>query len=220
MEQRSRAGAKSRRARQRDRRTADGRRRREDILDAAQRLFAARGFDATSTARVAAEAGVPNGLVFYYFASKMELLLTLVRERARVEQLLPEPGDLVPGDVAASVIRLGGRILEHLESRQEVTAIIFMEVGRHVEVRERAVELRRETVVRIASALQEVAKGQVTEIPLAHGEEMPEQHFLAAAHLLVPALLLSSVLHQPLGEAFDLEVAAVVLARSLTAADA
>ena len=49
-------------------RTARGR-----ILAAAERLFAERGFDHTSTALIAAEARVPQGLIFYHFKTKMEL---------------------------------------------------------------------------------------------------------------------------------------------------
>ena len=39
----------------------------ERILAAAEKLFAERGFDRTSTARIATEAGVPHGLIFYHF---------------------------------------------------------------------------------------------------------------------------------------------------------
>src|SRR6266849_6174466 len=49
-------------------RTARGR-----ILAAAERLFAERGFDHTPTALIAAEARVPQGLIFYHFKTKMDL---------------------------------------------------------------------------------------------------------------------------------------------------
>ena len=43
---------------------------RQAIIETAERLFAEHGYDATSTARIAHEAGVPSGLVFYHFATK------------------------------------------------------------------------------------------------------------------------------------------------------
>src|SRR5674476_1237592 len=49
---------------------------RERILDAAEDLFAADGFDATPTARIARRAAVAKGLLFYYFPRKMDLLRT------------------------------------------------------------------------------------------------------------------------------------------------
>ena len=68
-------------------RTARGR-----ILAAAERLFADRGFDHTSTALIAAEARVPQGLIFYHFKTKMELLLAVIREdqAALLDGLLPD----------------------------------------------------------------------------------------------------------------------------------
>ena len=50
---------------------------RERILDAAEALFGADGFDATPTSRIARRAAVAKGLLFYYFPCKMDLLPTL-----------------------------------------------------------------------------------------------------------------------------------------------
>ncbi|MFZ5624641.1 MAG: TetR/AcrR family transcriptional regulator, partial [Gemmatimonadota bacterium] len=46
---------------------------REAILDAAERLFAERGFEATSLSEVGAAAGVSRGTPGYFFGSKEEL---------------------------------------------------------------------------------------------------------------------------------------------------
>jgi AcrR family transcriptional regulator len=46
--------------------------RRERILGAAEDLFAADGFDATPTARIAGRAVVAKGLLFYYFPRKLD----------------------------------------------------------------------------------------------------------------------------------------------------
>ena len=43
------------------------------ILSAALAAFAARGFDGTTTREIAADAGVPQGLVSYHYASKQAL---------------------------------------------------------------------------------------------------------------------------------------------------
>lgn len=44
-----------------------------DILDAAERLFAARGFDGVSTAAIAKEAGVSQSQIHYHFDTKQKL---------------------------------------------------------------------------------------------------------------------------------------------------
>ena len=46
---------------------------RDDILDAAERLFAAKGFDGVSTAAIAKEAGVSQSQIHYHFDTKQKL---------------------------------------------------------------------------------------------------------------------------------------------------
>ena len=50
---------------------------RRSLLDAAHRLFARQGFDATTTRDLAAAVGVANGTVFNYFPTKEALALRL-----------------------------------------------------------------------------------------------------------------------------------------------
>ena len=54
-------------------RTRDADRSRGAILDAAERLFAEQGFDATSLTQVGGAAGVSRGTPGYFFRSKAEL---------------------------------------------------------------------------------------------------------------------------------------------------
>ena len=72
------------------------------ILDAAERLFAQKGFDATSLSEVGAAAGVSRGTPGYFFGSKEELYravlercLAQVREAVRSgrERTLAKPHD-------------------------------------------------------------------------------------------------------------------------------
>ncbi len=67
--------------------------RRRELLDAAVRVFARKGFRAARVGDIAEEAGVAHGLLYHYFRSKDEVLETLfretwqllVREGARIE---------------------------------------------------------------------------------------------------------------------------------------
>jgi AcrR family transcriptional regulator len=61
--------------------------RREQILDAAERVFAGQGLDASTMADVARAADVAKGTVYLYYASKAELLAAL---RARYLERMSE----------------------------------------------------------------------------------------------------------------------------------
>ena len=65
----------------------EARRTREQLLDAALELFAEHGFEATTTKLIAQRAGVPNGLIYYYFGTKEKLLESLFAERTFLPDL-------------------------------------------------------------------------------------------------------------------------------------
>lgn len=56
--------------------------RRQQIMRAAVRLFARRGYTRTTTREIAQVAGVAEGTIFNYFASKQDLLLAFLEEAA------------------------------------------------------------------------------------------------------------------------------------------
>src|SRR5215216_2785066 len=69
--------------------------RREQILDAALRIFSEKGFAGASIRDIAREVGVTEGLLYHYFESKEQLLDTCWRERtwrAHLERILAEAG--------------------------------------------------------------------------------------------------------------------------------
>jgi AcrR family transcriptional regulator len=49
-----------------------------NILDAAEDLFADKGFDGTGIMEIAKKAGVPKSLIYYYFRNKDEILKELI----------------------------------------------------------------------------------------------------------------------------------------------
>jgi AcrR family transcriptional regulator len=60
---------------------AKGRARREQIIDAAWEAFSANGYRATTIATIAELAGLTDAGVLHHFASKEELLLTVLQRR-------------------------------------------------------------------------------------------------------------------------------------------
>ena len=61
-------------------RQAGAEEKRRQILDAAVRVFARRGFHTSRVGDIAEEAGVAHGLLYHYFSSKDEVLQTVFRE--------------------------------------------------------------------------------------------------------------------------------------------
>lgn len=55
--------------------------RRQQILDAAQKVFAAKGFDGASIKDLAKAAKISPGLLYWYFKDKTDLLVSLLTER-------------------------------------------------------------------------------------------------------------------------------------------
>lgn len=60
--------------------------RRQQLIDVAVRLFAERGFDATTTAGIAAAAGVSEPILYRHFRSKQDLFVAIVTEVTRKTQ--------------------------------------------------------------------------------------------------------------------------------------
>jgi AcrR family transcriptional regulator len=72
-------------------RAAQAERTRQQILATAQRLFAERGYDATSLQMIADEMGLTKAAVYYHFRAKNEILLAAMRPGLlRLQALLDE----------------------------------------------------------------------------------------------------------------------------------
>jgi AcrR family transcriptional regulator len=102
---------------------------REKILDAAERLFFANGVTQTSLEKIAEEAAVTRGAIYWHFANKVDLFRAL-HERVRlpqedlVEQAVadghPDPLGLIE-QICLDVLK----ILATDEQRQRVSAILL-----------------------------------------------------------------------------------------------
>ncbi|MCP2169442.1 transcriptional regulator, TetR family [Goodfellowiella coeruleoviolacea] len=102
----------------------------ERILAAAVKLFAAKGFDATSVAEVVAEAGVTKGALYHYFTAKEELLYQIYRsllaeQTAQLARILDAGGD--PADMLRAVL-VG--LVRTTAERVDETAVFVREMSR------------------------------------------------------------------------------------------
>jgi AcrR family transcriptional regulator len=157
---------------------------REAIMDAAQRLFADGGYAATSTMKIAAAAGVPHGLVFYYFPTKRDLLLTVVRERAYRGSLRATGAHSGRGDVGQILQAAAAELLELFMRNRDTQMILFREAGTDPELHAMVTSL-------VASST-----GDLAELLTAAVDAPPDPTAcLAAARLLVSTLLMDNFLH-------------------------
>ena len=180
--------------------------RRERILDAAEDLFAADGFDATPTSRIAHRAAVAKGLLFYYFPRKMDLLRTLFRERLPLQPLSSIIGIAVKGDMAGSLVRLADRIGLTRHHSQVLSEILFREARTHPDVRQHLVALH--------SALMEVTE---TVLDAASPRALDGGRRRAAAGTFVAVLMHEANFHRFDGPAPDLGATAEIVSSGLIA---
>ena len=102
-----------------------GDRRRTQILDAAARVFAERGYHRTTVRDIAREAGIADGTIYLYFSSKQELLLGLIAQLGRFAERradFAEAGAMDLRDFSRSYLAL--RFEQVRETRHLFTAVL------------------------------------------------------------------------------------------------
>lgn len=108
---------------------------RGELLAAAARVFAARGYEGASVGDIAAEAGYTKGALYAHFGSKSELFLALARDVVLCEIPASPGGDLVEeitgrmaatGDDTAMLlsVELLAYAVRHPESRDELAPLL------------------------------------------------------------------------------------------------
>lgn len=98
---------------------------REAIVNAAERLFLARGFDAVSMDELAEAAGLARRTLYNQFASKHEIFREmLLRVSRQLEHAFP-PGIETQGDVE-EVLRLVARMILELHTHPEYLGFLRM----------------------------------------------------------------------------------------------
>ncbi|MFE3100897.1 TetR/AcrR family transcriptional regulator [Nocardia tengchongensis] len=134
---------------------------RQLILDAAESLFAANGFDATATAAIAEAAGVPKGLVFYYFPTKDAILSALMAERVPPQPIDDIDAVVVPGDPAKSLVNMDAALNLRDHDSSVLRVIMWREADTHPDVRKQLRRMRDQLLDATARVLAASAPGPV-----------------------------------------------------------
>ncbi|GAB3586262.1 TetR/AcrR family transcriptional regulator [Amycolatopsis endophytica] len=132
---------------------------RERILRAAEELFAESGFDATPTSRIADRAGVPKGLVHYYFRRKSDLLSALIK-RLPDEQIDPAHV-VVAGDIAESLRRLVSALDTRLADSRMLSHLLWREADTHRAVRDALHERFQQLVRQVRAVIIAAGEGDL-----------------------------------------------------------
>ncbi|GAB4158112.1 MAG: TetR/AcrR family transcriptional regulator [Cyanobacteria bacterium J069] len=106
------------------------------ILRAAQRLFARRGYDGTTTHDLAAEAGVAEGTLFRHFENKKAILVEVVTQGwvELLTDLLTELSEMGSSKAIAQVMR---RRMLNLHQNADMLRVCFLEAQFHPDLRDR-----------------------------------------------------------------------------------
>lgn len=134
---------------------------RQDITEAAKRVFSARGYHLATMDEIASEAGVAKGTLYLYYPSKAHLLLACVREMmeglvGKMRDMLDEyeGKDVSPVEIIRHAI---GIYLDHLNKNKDML-ITGMKEGQASAEEIGGEELRKEILSHIWGYTEYVAR--------------------------------------------------------------
>jgi AcrR family transcriptional regulator len=183
--------------------------RRQELLDAAVRVFARKGFRAARVGDIAEEAGVAHGLLYHYFRSKDEVLETIFRDTWQLLASETERTEASGAPFPEQLRRFARIYLGSWLATPELIGVLVREIARSPHV--------GEAVDEIGGVFRGLAR--MIESARARGEVRPDCDPTLAAWAVYGALeeiLTGWVLGQLPGEEEDVEraIATVVAVAS------
>ena len=146
-------------------RTPDtGEDRREQIIDAAMRVFAQKGFSKATNRDVAREAGITTGLIYYYFENKEALLKAALQERSPFQIMEQVPPEMLEQPPTIFLPMLIQRVLAIVEDEQFVNILrmILPEILHNTEISSIALGFFQRLLDFLGQYLQiQIARGAV-----------------------------------------------------------
>lgn len=134
--------------------------RRDQILAAATKIFAKRGYQATNIADIAAELKLGHGTFYRYFKNKRDIFEQVLHEATvRIGALgMGEERADTAEEYEAKIRRVSMRVLRYFQQNEAAARLLFYE----------SLGVDREMTAKIEAALDLLA--QLTEADLRHGK--------------------------------------------------
>jgi AcrR family transcriptional regulator len=107
--------------------------RRTEIAEVAVRLWAEKGFDATSVAEVAEAAGISKGTFYLYFTSKQALLEEVLRRYSLLPNIQMLVEDLAGAELDEAVHAFVRRAWQHLNEHRDLVLLALRELPTHLD---------------------------------------------------------------------------------------
>jgi AcrR family transcriptional regulator len=126
--------------------------RKEQIMTAALKVFAERGFAEASNRDIAAEAGLNSpGLIYHYFPSKLDLLRAIVESRSPLKQVTDNTDWLLTQPPLVTLTKIGELYLSLYESPEaaQLLKVVFGEALRNKEFADAFVEIGPLRIVKL-----------------------------------------------------------------------
>jgi AcrR family transcriptional regulator len=166
---------------------------REQLLDAAARVFAERGYRGASVEAIAAAANVTKGALYWNFESKADLFFSLLEERVDQRlRLLVQHAQAIAGQDAVTpmVSREVSSVVDEERQIHLLTNEYWSLAVRNPELGARYAERQRSLRELIAHAMS--AHHEATSVPLAHDPMQLATAVLALANGLAMDRLIDS----------------------------
>lgn len=145
--------------------------RRSQILEAATRVFASKGFHAATIRDIAREAGIADGTIYIYFKSKPDLLLGILHQLNESNSRQADLAQSLEGDVRSFFVRYVGHRLTVMEENLPAFRALLPDILINAELRDRYLREIIEPSFRIAEPMlqQWVDTGAIrpVNVPLA-----------------------------------------------------
>jgi AcrR family transcriptional regulator len=107
--------------------------RRHEIAEVALKLWAEKGFGATSVAAIAREAGIAKGTFYLYFESKDALLLDVFRRSSLIPNVLALIDNLQHQSLEEAVRTFVGEAWRHLSKHRDLVLLVIRELPSHLD---------------------------------------------------------------------------------------
>jgi AcrR family transcriptional regulator len=124
--------------------------RREQILEAATRVFAEKGFRRATTREVAREAGVSEGTIYNYFEDKDDLLMAILHRLNETERRVEDFEEGAASDFRGFLEEYLRRRMSLVWENREVFRVVLSEMLVNAELRELYLRRVIEPTMRIA----------------------------------------------------------------------